>query len=140
LSLFEDAPRLDLSHCLYISRYSGVVGQTGLRSLLQQARENNQRLGITGGLVFDGERFVQWLEGPGDAIDRLIVSLRHDDRHHDFVLLSEGPLAARRYRRWASGYAEPDSVDHFEQCVQADPSPETVWTGFRTLFSAADVE
>lgn len=136
----KDVDRLELSHCLYLSRYSGIIGQTGLRPLLQQARENNIRLGITGALLFDGERFVQLLEGPSEDIAGLVARLRVDDRHHGFELLGQGPVPARRYRRWVSGYVELDRVDLFEQAVCGDPRAEAVLDAFDALFASADVE
>lgn len=132
---------MELSHCLYLSRLSGNLGDTGLRDLLKQARENNGARAITGALLFDGERFIQLVEGPTAAIDVLARCLRDDSRHHGFTVLGEGPVAARRHRRWTAGYVEIDRVDEFERAV-ADGGGETeaVLAAFDRLLATADVE
>lgn len=132
---------MELSHCLYLSRLSGSLGDTGLRDLLKQARENNGARSITGALLFDGERFIQLVEGPAAVIDALARRLREDSRHHAFTVLGEGPVATRRHRRWTAGYVEIDRVDEFERAV-ADGAGGTdaALTAFDHLLATADVE
>lgn len=137
---------MELSHCLYLSRFSGTIGDTGLRDLLKQARENNQARAITGALLFDGERFVQLIEGPVADMAELVQRLCSDRRHHDVTVVSEGPIAARRCRRWTAGYVEIDRVDQFERCLGLPPgahagvSNEAALTAFDALLASADVE
>lgn len=132
---------MELSHCLYLSRFSGTVGNTGLRDLLSQARLNNHARAVTGALLFDGERFVQFVEGPVAVIDTLTRRLREDPRHHGFTLLGGGPLAMRRHRRWAAGYVDIDRVDEFEHHVAVCAGQaEATLAAFDRLLAAADVE
>lgn len=132
---------MELSHCLYLSRFSGTVGDTGLRDLLTQARVNNRARDVTGALLFDGERFIQFVEGPVAVIDALARRLREDSRHHGFTLLGDGPLAMRRHRRWTAGYVEHDRVDEFERHVEACAGQtEATLAAFDRLLASADVE
>ena len=132
---------MELSHCLYLSRFSGTIGDTGLRDLLKQARENNRSRAVTGALLFDGERFVQLVEGPPGVIADLAARLRVDPRHHGFTLLGDGPVALRRHRRWTAGYVEIDRVDQFERAVGPGAGDaEAALTAFDELFASADVE
>lgn len=132
---------MELSHCLYLSRLSGSLGDTGLRDLLTQARTNNQARAITGALLFDGERFIQLVEGPTAVIDVLAQCLRDDPRHHGFTVLGDGPVAARRHRRWTAGYVDPDQVDEFEQAVAACAgATDAALAAFDRLLASADVE
>lgn len=132
---------MELSHCLYLSRFSGTIGDTGLRDLLTQARENNRARAITGALLFDGERFIQLVEGATGVIHELAQRLREDPRHHDFTVLGEGPVVARRHRRWTAGYVEIDRVDEFERAVaEGEGDTEATLAAFDRLLATADVE
>ena len=44
---------------------------------MQQAAANNERLAITGLLCFDGVHFLQYAEGPTDAVSDLRQRLRN---------------------------------------------------------------
>jgi hypothetical protein len=49
--------------------------------LTQKAAEKNKRLGITGYLHFNKGYFFQYLEGNSDQLNRLMDSIRRDNRH-----------------------------------------------------------
>ncbi|NNM76302.1 BLUF domain-containing protein [Sphingomonas sp. ID1715] len=56
--------------------------------------------GITGLLVFNGERFCQTIEGAPEAIENLVERLKRDPRHEDFAVLDDGDVPTRRFRSW----------------------------------------
>lgn len=75
--------------------------------IVKQARANNGPAGITGVLGFDGENFIQYVEGPRAAIQTLRAALARDDRHVNFTVLSEGAdVAERAFSDWQLGYAD----------------------------------
>ncbi|WP_161594524.1 BLUF domain-containing protein [Marimonas lutisalis] len=74
--------------------------------ILRTAWAHNQRVGISGYLVRTMHEFFQILEGPREELDRLYTRISADERHSNVRLLSEGPLARRRFPNWAMGYAE----------------------------------
>jgi hypothetical protein len=49
-----------------------------LKALVQQSAENNRRDGITGLLLLSGDQFLQVLEGPSPAVNRLFRRLCRD--------------------------------------------------------------
>jgi methanogenic corrinoid protein MtbC1 len=51
-------------------------------------------------LVHEGDRFFQWLEGPGTALEGLWSSIRRDERHDDIELLGEGVTPIRLFSEW----------------------------------------
>ena len=51
-------------------------------------------------LVNEGDRFFQWLEGPGIALEGLWSSIRRDERHGDIELLGEGLTPIRLFSEW----------------------------------------
>lgn len=136
-------------HYLYLSRFTGRVGETGLRDILQRSREKNVLLGITGALLFDGERFVQLLEGTREQVLTLAARIRVDDRHTDFEVVYEAEVVsgARRFRRWLAGYSEPESVTTLERSIkEVDPSPVVkvgvvgAMDAFMALVETSDLE
>ena len=64
-----------LERLVYRSKATGEVGSLALFNLLTQARQKNAELNITGHLIFDGEFFTQWIEGPSSSLDQLWASL-----------------------------------------------------------------
>ena len=84
-----DAPPSLLFQVAYCSRAAPNVDAAAVDRLVAAAREHNPRLGITGLLVFGGGIFFQWIEGPRDAVSRLMGRIQDDVRHESVVLLSE---------------------------------------------------
>lgn len=82
--------RQDLIHVSYCSQAHLPIGQADLDRILQASQRNNQRDEITGLLTYSGEVFVQFLEGPPEALRRLMHRIQGDPRHRDMIILSEG--------------------------------------------------
>ena len=73
--------------------------------IARQARANNQRTDITGLLVFDGQHFVQWMEGPEAAVTRVAALMDGDPRHEQMeILYSARAEDPRRFPTWRLGY------------------------------------
>jgi len=90
------------------------ANEAGLAEILKVARQNNQRLGVTGALILYGEkgRFAQVLEGPEDTVKNLLARIKADPRHDSIEIREAGPVAARLFSRWAMAlvleHHEPD--------------------------------
>ena len=65
------------------------------------ARDLNGIDGITGLLIFNGTHFLQWIEGPPQAIDDLVERLRRDPRHTAFELREEHFADERLFGDWS---------------------------------------
>jgi methylmalonyl-CoA mutase cobalamin-binding subunit len=89
-----------LSHLIYRSKATPRFDMPGLASLLRTAVSRNSSERLTGTLVYDQGRFIQWLEGPKSALDRVVHSIRHDDRHAEFEVLRERPIRERAFSDW----------------------------------------
>ena len=81
-----------------------------ISSILAVSRENNQRKGITGALVFNGSVFAQVLEGALQDIEAIYEHIQCDPRHSDVVLLSNGAASERAFSDWSMAYADPGAV------------------------------
>jgi hypothetical protein len=65
----------------YVSSFAHPMDRQAIDELARQARESNERQGITGILVAAGDLFFQIIEGPDARISR-------DPRHQQVLLLS----------------------------------------------------
>lgn len=76
-----------------------------LRDIVSVSSRNNARDGITGYLIFDGETFLQILEGERGAVETTYARIAGDARHRDATVLHEGMAAERAFGKWAmNGY------------------------------------
>jgi Sensors of blue-light using FAD len=107
----------------YRSQATRALSAAALATLLRQARQRNKALGITGLLVADGTRFMQWLEGPGDAVHAVWSSIRCDARHHHIEQLAVPQGGQRLFADWQMRLA----------CGAVDRVAEPAWRLQRSL-------
>jgi methanogenic corrinoid protein MtbC1 len=84
----------------YRSSAAMAPSPADLQELVTAARERNRSIGVTGMLLHDGGRFLQTLEGPPEAVDRIWSSVRRDSRHGDIEVLSQHIVPARLFGGW----------------------------------------
>ncbi|CAB5709300.1 Blue light- and temperature-regulated antirepressor YcgF [Delftia tsuruhatensis] len=97
---------------LYQSKLAPGVDVTCVAQIVKAARIFNNSAQITGVLVFDGECFCQYIEGPSHPIQALITSLGRDPRHVQFTpMLHRERETRRRFDRWTMAYAVVDDVE-----------------------------
>ena len=89
-----------LAQLVYRSAAVGRPTAGDLDHLLAQARERNAAEDLTGLLVYDQGRFVQWLEGPNTGIDRVWQSIRRDPRHTEVERLHTPWHPHRLFPNW----------------------------------------
>jgi hypothetical protein len=73
--------------------------------LLQVARTNNARLGISGILLYIDESFFQVLEGEQSVIESLYEKIERDPRHTEVTKLIQKPTHSRTFGEWSMGFA-----------------------------------
>jgi len=90
-------------------------------SILEVSRARNRAMDVTGILVFDGERFAQWLEGPPGQVLALAARIEADMRHADMTVLHTGVRAAagRLATHWRAGYAEAGDLEFLGSAARA---------------------
>jgi len=93
--------------------------------ILRSAWENNRRNEITGFLVRTRSHFVQFVEGPQDAVHALQDQLVGDPRHIAFEVLTEGPARVRQFPDWSMGYAEFEADDVLKLAFLTAVGPAT---------------
>ena len=94
-----------LTRFLYYSELNDGIKISEIPKIVKLARIFNNREKITGILIFDGFRFVQYIEGPSDALIQLSEKISNDNRHRNFnVRLISHSNHSRIFNEWSLGY------------------------------------
>lgn len=109
-------------HCLlYRSHLAPDRDIACVSEIIKTARSFNPAHGLTGILVFDGQRFFQYLEGPQPALQRLAQSICHDPRHTAYTeLYRSDNLSQPRFEDWAMAYVLADEEEPLEAMATLD--------------------
>ena len=76
-----------------------------VQQILHVCRLNNQKVGVTGALLFNNSCFAQVLEGPLDAVERTFERIQRDMRHSDVTVLELEPASEREFPEWSMAFA-----------------------------------
>ena len=112
MTTLERPSRADHLHVIYMSRLAPGADYRAFAAVCRRARTYNPSLGVGGVLLFDGERFCQWLHGDPSVVQTLMATIAQDHRHTDLQLLH---CAAKTDEdsdsRWCCGFVLPDALD-----------------------------
>lgn len=84
----------------YVSEASAGVSSTVLDTLVGDAARFNTVAGVTGVLLFDGGRFLQYFEGPEDGVAAVHERIRQARSHHGIVELGHARVPQRYFPNW----------------------------------------
>mgnify|MGYP001571530196 CR=1 FL=1 len=90
---------MQLVRMIYASRPTKNY-QGDADGIAAKATAKNEEAGITGILIHDDVFFLQWIEGPRGAINRLYKALMGDDRHTDLEILDYRAIHVRHFPQW----------------------------------------
>lgn len=99
----------------YTSRAALDLDDDQLRSIHEAAQALNGVDGISGLLLFNGTQFLQWIEGPPEAVDELVERLRRDPRHDAFEIRDERIADGRVFGGWSMKLVRVRSSFHLAQ-------------------------
>lgn len=101
----------ELIQRIYASAASHDLETEALLELLQVARDNNARLGLTGMLLYAEGSFFQVLEGPAEVVDTLYTKIERDQRHQQVTLIIREPIPRRYFDAWTMGFYKVSRED-----------------------------
>lgn len=106
-----------MKQIVYLSSATYKLTKDQLIDLLEQSRENNQKDGITGILLYQGGNILQVLEGEAEDVERLLRRVRRDDRHSGFIKVLDREIEERFFPEWSMGFRdlEAGELDDAEQ-------------------------
>ncbi len=103
-------PGQQLYSLVYSSFALTLFDESELDALLEQSRAANERIDVTGMLLYRNGRFIQFLEGPEEAVRALLAHIVADGRHTDVRVLVDGRPSARQFAEWTMGYEAMDEA------------------------------
>lgn len=116
---------------LYVSSAAGPMPSGALAEILTVSRDRNQSDGVSGLLLYRSGNFMQYLEGPREAVVRTKARIYRDPRHGGIITVAELPTTARRFAGWSMGFANCDdpairAMDGFSRFLDLDFRGEAV--------------
>ena len=87
-----------------VSRLIRENADLAISSIIETSIARNGTSDITGALVYTGDNFAQFLEGPEQAVTDLMASIRRDDRHEQVTDLFIRPTSERLFGDWSLAY------------------------------------
>jgi Sensors of blue-light using FAD len=119
---------MSLNCLVYVSLANQEMSDNHLKSMLQKARAKNEKLAITGMLLYRDGFFMQALEGELADIESLYDTISQDPRHSDLILIFKKPIPKRGFPDWTMGFNKIDdhNIDTIEGYTHflKNPTPE----------------
>ncbi|MDZ4125355.1 MAG: BLUF domain-containing protein, partial [Hydrogenophaga sp.] len=112
-----------LATLVYRSRCVTPLDDAALKQLVEAALQRNQAESVTGLLIYDAGRFLQWLEGPAESVNRIWQSIRVDSRHTDVEILGHMPSTVRCFPDWGMKLGDRDASERPDAANDAHMSP-----------------
>ena len=97
-------------YLIYISSAVKLMNDDELLFMLEQAREKNLRLGLTGMLLYKNGSFMQMLEGDKQTVLDLYDTITVDNRHKGNITIMTGDIKKRNFKEWSMGFCNMDKV------------------------------
>ena len=94
-----------LARLIYVSTARKDLSFLHVEAILDVARSRNEHADVTGMLLFDGTSFMQLLEGPESAVERIFSSIARDNRHTGVVRIHSETDVEREFADWSMGYS-----------------------------------
>lgn len=107
----------------YASAAARRFDEDDLSVLVERAREKNQRLGVTGVLVYRNGSFLQVLEGDEETVRALYDTIRADARHDWVMLLKASSLAERDFPQAPLAFRDRSLAGHEAGATLSEDDP-----------------
>jgi uncharacterized protein YaaQ len=93
-------------HIVYASSASQPFTKPELQALLEQARQKNAKLAVTGMLLYKDGNFMQALEGEQEVVTKLVSLIERDARHRGVLIIMRGTSEERLFPDWSMGFRD----------------------------------
>lgn len=94
---------------VYTSRAAGGLSNADLERILIDASIHNRQQDVTGALLYDGARFLQYLEGPQAGLDNVFARIDASSKHAGIEVLVTGAIAERHFWNWSMACRHADA-------------------------------
>ncbi|WP_351125024.1 BLUF domain-containing protein, partial [Shewanella sp. T24-MNA-CIBAN-0130] len=100
-----------LYHLIYASQETHKMGEDEILELLSKSKLANDKLSITGMLLYDERSFFQVLEGDKEIIENLFAHIAKDKMHEKVTKIIFEAIPERNFSKWSMGYSIVSSRD-----------------------------
>ena len=90
----------ELKYLIYFSKPTSIDYET-IKNIFAISRENNNKTGLTGSLIYRSDLYFQFLEGPPDAVTKTFEKIKLDTRHSELHKIQEDMTSRRLFASWA---------------------------------------
>lgn len=97
----HEGPVLTLT---YVSATTRLLSVLELVELIEQIRAKNERLGVTGLLLYSGGNVIQTIEGTSTAVDAVFEAIEADPRHDELRVVDRRHVRERAFSSWSMGF------------------------------------
>lgn len=108
---------------VFVSEAASHLNAEHLASIMADAARFNRNAGVSGVTLYDGRRFLAYMEGPPDGLDVAFSRAAGASSHAELIELAKGRVGQRRLPFWPMRCI-PLSASDLVQLVRAD------WTSF----------
>lgn len=91
---------------IYSSKSTSELNLDLLGEIQKVAETENKKNDITGYLTYKKDTFIQYIEGPEEKINQLIINLKRDNRHQFNKSIFLTPKTNRFFMDWSMKYIE----------------------------------
>lgn len=92
-----------MEQCIVYFSSSNLSDQ-GIKTIIEQSRRNNARLGVTGVMLYVRGSIIQVLEGEKQQVESLYERIQSDRRHNQVTKVFSKPINKRLFSAWWMGF------------------------------------
>ncbi|WP_164843983.1 BLUF domain-containing protein [Croceicoccus ponticola] len=119
---------------LYTSKAVAGIVERDVRMIVGASQYRNSLDRITGILLFDGLRFMQFIEGSDVAVSSLMDRLYADVRHREVIVMHDAAAERRSFPIWSMRWVHLDNAHDARRHTITRMVPGTIDPGVRDQF------
>lgn len=108
---------------VFVSEARADLTELHLAPIMVDAARFNRNVGVSGVTLFDGSRFLAYMEGPPDGLDVAFSRALGASSHSHLIEVARGRVGQRRVPYWPMRLVNVEAAT-LSQVLRAD------WTGF----------
>lgn len=126
-----------LAQLIYRSKATPLFRRGKLDDFVNVISRSNERQNLTGALLFDGDYFLQIIEGTLSQLEALLGRLRNDIRHTSVVVLRLDIIKERAFCGWGMSRV---TLRHptLEAALASSPTERPMWSPELDLTTRGD--
>ena len=104
----------ELKQVIYVSEKTDF-SDNSLTNIFDTSEKNNPEKGITGCLLIGSNSYLQFLEGPSLAVEKLYSKIKFDTRHKSVKKLHDQSVEKKLFLSWSMKFAPFNNLEWSNQ-------------------------